>query len=40
MKEILERNSEAVREAGQQLVEIGAELNGTSWTRPWRTSKA
>ena len=26
MKEILERNSEAVREAGQQLVEIGAEL--------------
>jgi len=26
MKEILERNSEAVREAGRQLVEIGAEL--------------
>ena len=26
MKEILERNSEAVREAGQQLVEMGAEL--------------
>jgi len=26
MKEILERNSEAVREAGQTLVEIGAEL--------------
>ena len=26
MKEILERNSDAVREAGRQLVEIGAEL--------------
>jgi len=26
MKEILERNSEAVREAGRKLVEIGAEL--------------
>jgi len=26
MKEILERNSEAVREAGRQLVEIGAQL--------------
>ena len=26
MKEILERNSEAVREAGRQLVELGAEL--------------
>ena len=26
MKEILERNSEVVREAGRQLVEIGAEL--------------
>lgn len=26
MKEILERNNEVVREAGRQLVEIGAEL--------------
>ena len=26
MKEILERNSEVVREAGRQLVELGAEL--------------